>query len=142
MPDREKKERSKEKAIHKVTAAELTAVDKYAARQEAKPRVRFKVSKNGSDPQIEIDHPDKLVGQALVMEALASADCSDREPRNSIAETKARGFRTNVWWDPAGDPAALRLAFSRPVGFCSFASAPSATSAQLKALFQSGPRMV
>jgi hypothetical protein len=75
MPDREKKERSKEKAIHKVTAAELTAVDKYAARQEAKPRVRFKVSKNGSDPQIEIDHPDKLVGQALVMEALASADC-------------------------------------------------------------------
>ena len=40
------------------------------------------------------------------------------------------------------DPAALRLEFSRPVGFCSFASAPSATSAQLWALFQSRPRMV
>jgi hypothetical protein len=65
---------NKEKAVHEVTAAERTAVDKYFARQEAKPRVRFKVSKNGGDPQIEFDHPDKLVGQALVMEALASAD--------------------------------------------------------------------
>src|SRR5262249_39094502 len=33
-----------------------------------------KVSKNGSDPQIELDHPNKRVGEALVMEALASAD--------------------------------------------------------------------
>jgi hypothetical protein len=36
--------------------------------------VRFKVSKNGSDLEIGIDHPDELVGQALIMEVLASAD--------------------------------------------------------------------
>jgi hypothetical protein len=57
-----------------VTPAERTAVDKHFARREAKPQIRLKISKNGSDPQIELDHPDKTVGWALVMEALASAD--------------------------------------------------------------------
>jgi hypothetical protein len=74
MPERETKQRNKEKAVHKVTAAERTAVDKHFARREAKPSVRLKVSKNASDPQIRFDHPDAQIGQALVMEALASAD--------------------------------------------------------------------
>jgi hypothetical protein len=65
---------NKEKAVPKVTAAERTAVDKHFARREAKPSVRLKVSKNGGDPEIEFDHPDVRIGQALVMEALASAD--------------------------------------------------------------------
>src|SRR5262249_45499098 len=47
---------------------------KHFARREAKPQIRLKISKNGSDPQIELDHPDRTVGWALVMEALASAD--------------------------------------------------------------------
>jgi hypothetical protein len=69
-----KKQHTEEKAVHKMTAAERTAIDKHFARREAKPSVRLKVSKNGSDLQIGFDHPDRLVGRALVMEALASAD--------------------------------------------------------------------
>ena len=37
-------------------------------------RVRLKVSKNGSVPQISVGHPDELIGRPLLMEALASAD--------------------------------------------------------------------
>ena len=75
MPGRETKQHNKEeKTVHKVTPAERIAVNKHLARREAKPWVRFKVSKNENGQQIEIHHPDKLVGEALVMEALASAD--------------------------------------------------------------------
>jgi hypothetical protein len=68
------KQHTEEKAVHRVTAAERTAIDKHSARREANPLVRLKVSKNGSDPQIRFDHPDEQIGKALVMEALASAD--------------------------------------------------------------------
>jgi hypothetical protein len=57
-----------------VTAADVTAIKKYLARLEAKPSGRFRVSKDGSNWQIGFDHPDQLVGRALVMDALASAD--------------------------------------------------------------------
>ena len=57
-----------------MTAAESAAIQKYFARQAAKPSVRFKVSKNGSDPEIGIDYPDELVGQVLVKGILASAE--------------------------------------------------------------------
>jgi hypothetical protein len=69
-----KKQHTEEKAVHKVTAAELTALKKYLARLEAKPSGRFKASKDGSNWQIGFDHPDQLVGRTLVMDALASAD--------------------------------------------------------------------
>jgi hypothetical protein len=75
MPAREtKKEHTEEKAVHKVTAAELTAMEKYLARLKAKPSGKFRVSKDGSNSQIGFDHPDQLVGRVLVMDALASAD--------------------------------------------------------------------
>jgi len=74
MPARETKQHNKEKAAYKMTAPERTVVDKHLARREAKPSVKVKVSKNENGQQIEIHHPDKLVGEALVMEALASAD--------------------------------------------------------------------
>ena len=79
MPAREtkqhnKEQHNKEKAVHKVTPAERTAVDKHFARRESKPQVRLKISKKGNEPQIEFDHPDKQIGRALVTEALASAD--------------------------------------------------------------------
>src|SRR6516164_625658 len=70
----ERTKTTEEKAVHKITAAECAAVKRYLARGKAKPSVRFKVSKNGSVPQIEFDHPDKLVGGALLMDALATAD--------------------------------------------------------------------
>jgi hypothetical protein len=81
MPERETKQRNKEKAVHKVTAAERTAADKHLARREAKPSVRLKVSKNASDPQIRFDHPDEQIGQALVMEALALTAYTNRRRR-------------------------------------------------------------
>src|SRR5262245_65510526 len=75
MSARETKEQhTEEKAVHKMTAAERAAIERHFARREAKPSVRLKVSKNGSDPQITFDHPDEQIGRALVMEALASAD--------------------------------------------------------------------
>jgi hypothetical protein len=69
-----KKQHTEEKAVRKLTAAELTAIDKFLVRLEAKPSGRFRVSKDGSNWQIGFDHPDQLVGRALVMDALASAD--------------------------------------------------------------------
>jgi hypothetical protein len=77
MLERETKQHNKgnkEKAVYEVTAAERTTVEKHFARRAAKPSVRLKVSKNGSDPRIGFDHPNERIGQALVMEALASAD--------------------------------------------------------------------
>ena len=65
MAAREKKQQSKEeKTVREITAAERAVIKKHLARLEAKP----------SNPQIEFDHPDELVGPLLVMEALASAD--------------------------------------------------------------------
>ena len=74
MSARETKRNNKQEVVHELTAAERAALGKYLARHKAKLSVRLKVTKNGSDPQIEFDHPDKLVGKALVMEVLASAD--------------------------------------------------------------------
>src|SRR5215469_10022876 len=74
MARRQTKQHNKEKAVHEVTAAERIAVDKHFARREAKPSVRLKISKSENDQQIEIDHPNKRVGEALIMEAFASAD--------------------------------------------------------------------
>jgi hypothetical protein len=77
MPARETKQHNKEnkeKAVYEVTAAERTALKRYFARRAAKPSVRLRVSKNGSDSTIGIDHPNKPVGQALLMEALATTD--------------------------------------------------------------------
>ena len=74
MARRPTKQPNNEKAVRKVTAAERSAVGKHIARLKAKSSVRLKVSKNGSDPQISLDHPDELIGRALLMEAFASAD--------------------------------------------------------------------
>jgi hypothetical protein len=78
MAARQTKQHNKEKAVHKVTAAERAAIQKYLARSAAKPSVRCKVSKNRSDAQIRVDHPDELVGNVLVMDALASAGLCKR----------------------------------------------------------------
>jgi len=74
MSARETKQHTEEKAVHKMTAAERTAIKKYLARREATPSIRCKVSGNGSDLQIGLDHPHEQIGQTLMMDALASAD--------------------------------------------------------------------
>jgi hypothetical protein len=47
---------------------------KEHSKEKAKPSIRLKVFKNGSEPQIVVDHEDKQIGPALIMEAFASAD--------------------------------------------------------------------
>ena len=47
-----KKQHTEEKAVYEMTAAERTAIERHFARREAKPSVRLKVSRNGSDLQI------------------------------------------------------------------------------------------
>lgn len=59
MKKRKTKQPTEEKAAHEVTPAERAAVDNTLARHKAKPWVRLKVSKNGSEQQVEIDHADK-----------------------------------------------------------------------------------
>jgi hypothetical protein len=68
------KQHTEEKAVRILTAAERTAINKCLAKSAAKPSVRYKVSKNGSDAQIRVDHPDEIIGRLLVMDALASGD--------------------------------------------------------------------
>jgi len=60
--------------VYEPTSGERTAISKYLARREAKPSVRIKVSKNGGVPKIETDHPHEIIGEALLMDALGTAD--------------------------------------------------------------------
>jgi hypothetical protein len=87
-----KKQHTKEKAVHEMTAAESTAIDKCLARLKAKPSGRFRVSKDASGCQIGFDHPDQLIGRALVMDALASADGDFLYGiKNQLANASAHG---------------------------------------------------
>src|SRR5262245_48591977 len=54
------------------TAAERTAIEKFLARNAAKPAPRLKILKE--KPRIALDHPHELAGQALLMDALGTAD--------------------------------------------------------------------
>ena len=55
-----------------LTSQERTAIEKFLARNAAKPAPRLKVLKE--KPRIALDHPHELVGQALLMDALGTAD--------------------------------------------------------------------
>ena len=114
MSARETKQHTEEKAVHKMTAAERTAMDKYLARCEATPSIRCKVSRNGSDLQIELDHPDEQTGHALMMDALASADGCFVSSRGrartgaTLGSINARkSFERTVFADPSS-PAMAR----------------------------------
>ena len=74
MALRKTKQSETEKELRQLTAAERKAVGKYLARSEAKPAVKFKVSNNATDVQIELDHPDKRIAHVLLMDAFGSAD--------------------------------------------------------------------
>jgi hypothetical protein len=74
MNSRKKKENANEKACPELTAAERTAVDKHLARHAAKPpRFKCEVSKEGS-LTFKIDHPNRRIGSALIMESIGTAD--------------------------------------------------------------------
>jgi hypothetical protein len=70
----ETKQHTEEKSIRELTAAERTAIDKYLARCAAKPFVRLKLSNKGSVTTVETDHPNKVVAQVNLSNALGSAD--------------------------------------------------------------------
>jgi hypothetical protein len=74
MAAKETKQHAEEKAVRELTAGERTAIDKYLARCAAKPSVRLKLSNKGSVATVETDHPDKVVAQVNLSNALGSAD--------------------------------------------------------------------
>ena len=67
-----KQQTAAEKPVHNATAAERRAVEKYRAKHEEKRAVKLKLSDSGDE--LELDHSDKLIGEALLVEALGSAD--------------------------------------------------------------------
>jgi hypothetical protein len=68
------KELAKEQALPATTARDRAAIKKYLARDAAKSPVRFKVSKSGDGTTIGTDHPNKSIGNVLLMDAFGSAD--------------------------------------------------------------------
>jgi hypothetical protein len=61
------------KPKYEPTSQELTAIKKFVAQNAAKPAPRLKVL-NEKATAISLDHPDQLAGQALLMDALGTAD--------------------------------------------------------------------
>jgi hypothetical protein len=57
-----------------MTSRERTAIDKFLARNAANPAPRLKVLNEKQAVSISPDHPDKLAGQMLLMDALGTAD--------------------------------------------------------------------
>jgi hypothetical protein len=57
-----------------MTSRERTAIDKFLARNAANPAPRPKVLNEKQAVSISPDHPDKLAGQMLLMDALGTAD--------------------------------------------------------------------
>jgi hypothetical protein len=58
----------------KMTSRERTAIHKFLAQNNANPAPRLKVLNEKQAVSIAPDHPDKLVGQMLLMDALGTAD--------------------------------------------------------------------
>jgi hypothetical protein len=77
------------KQKHELTSQERTAINKFLARNAAKPAPRFKKEKGAG---ISLDHSDDLVGQALLMDALGTADLDFyRGLINQVAGAGSRG---------------------------------------------------
>jgi hypothetical protein len=69
------KKRVAAKPEYEPTAAEISAVRKFAAQQKAVPRLRVtKGTKGTNASRLEPDHPEPAVGYALLGEALGTAD--------------------------------------------------------------------
>ena len=62
------------KQKHQLTSQEVTAIRKLVARNDAKPAPRLKVVPTEKGTTIAPIHPDDLAGQALLMDALGTAD--------------------------------------------------------------------
>ena len=63
-----------EKPRYRPTDRELAAMRKCVDRADAQPAPRLKLTRNGGATGIDLDHPDAAVGEALLAEALGTAD--------------------------------------------------------------------
>ena len=70
---KKKPEPNAAKPYDKRTSQERTAINKFLARNAANPAPRLKVLK-GQAATISPDHPDRLAGQMLLMDALGTGD--------------------------------------------------------------------
>ena len=71
---KKKPEPNAAKPKYELTSRERSAIDKFLARDAANPAPRIKVLKEKKAVSISPDHPDKLAGQMLLMDALGTAD--------------------------------------------------------------------
>ena len=74
MTGKSSKLRTGREAIHAISEAERAVIGKCLLRHESTAPVRFKVAKNGKERNLELDHPNPVVGHALRMNAFGSAD--------------------------------------------------------------------
>ena len=75
MTMKKTKEHTGSKAAYEPTPAERDAVKKVAARLEGNLSVRLKVvSKDGAVAKVAIDHPNEIIGHALLMEVVKAGD--------------------------------------------------------------------
>jgi hypothetical protein len=75
LSSRKKREPQARKAKHQLTPRELTVLAQHIARKAAEPPApKIKVQKDDQATILSLDHPDKSVGSALLMEALGTAD--------------------------------------------------------------------
>ena len=75
MNKRKKREPEVREAKYQLTAREQTALAKHGTRMAAEtPAPRMKVANGEKATTLSLHHPDKVVGYALLMEALGTAD--------------------------------------------------------------------
>jgi hypothetical protein len=71
---KKKPEPNAAKPKYEPTSRERSAIDKFLARSAANPAPRLKVLNEKKAASIAPDHPDKLAGQMLLMDALGTGD--------------------------------------------------------------------
>ena len=83
---------------HQLTSRELTAIRKLVAANEAKPAPRLKVVPTEKGMTIALAHPDNLIGDALLLDALSTAD-HDFYGRSSRTIWLMPAVRRNIKFD-------------------------------------------
>jgi hypothetical protein len=74
MTAKNTKPRTDKETVYKISQAERAVIGKCLLRNESTAPVRFKVAKTENAVELELDHPDAVIGHALTMNAFGSAD--------------------------------------------------------------------
>jgi hypothetical protein len=93
---KKKPEPNAAKPKYEPTSQEQAAIDKFFARNSARPAPRLKVLNNKEGARISPNHPVDLVGKLLLMDALGTADLDFYHTFvNQLAKASSQGGQTN-----------------------------------------------